>query len=247
VIECEAELDVVAVYTGSVLGNATLATMETERVPARQVSVPCCVALSPTPINTGPLTQAGTTPWQSPWLITAVPSSGSTLVLGDPAPISAISSVCTWQQSYDTNIYAWVGTDCPGGSTGPTGPNDDYVYTLYFCLCCDFRNVVLHFEFWAADMGEVFLNDGGVSLSLSGAPAFYDTVYLTNAIPNDPNYVLGKRFVCGMNHLDIHVQHTNAGPSGLMVLGTISADSGGYCPPGTGSVVVFPAFPFRSP
>ena len=233
VIECEAELDVVAVYTGSVLGNAALATMETERVPARQISVPCCVGLDHATVSTGPLTQVGTTPWQTPWLITVVPGgSGSTLVLGD-APLSNVTPSC-WTPSPDPSCVAWVGTDCPGSTV-----DGDYVYTLYFCLCCDFSNVVMSFKFWADDDAQVFLNGLSLASYTTATGSGAGTVWVSSAGPDDPNHL----FVCGMNRLDIVVTNSAQGPSGLMVQGWINADSGGYCmgllPSG-----YFPIYPF---
>lgn len=225
VIECEAELDVVAVYTGSILGNFALATMETERVPARVTRVSCCVGLNPTTINTGPLTSQWppNTPWQSPWLITEVPVV-STLVLGD-APLSSYIPGCSWPPPSDPSA-GWVGTNCPcsGGSTGP----GDYVYTLYFCLCCDFSNVVLSFKFSADDIvADVLLNDQQLDPSYSSGYGATGWVWLSSASPNDPNNL----FLCGMNHLDIKVTNASQGPSGLMVeFGTIFAETGGYCP-----------------
>jgi hypothetical protein len=154
-------------------------------------------------IRTGPST---------PWLITKVPGSGSTLLVG-PAPVSA--SCSAWETPSNANV-TWVGTPC-NGATG-AGP---YVYEYTFCLCAGYSKVEMQFLLWVDDTAQVFLNNwpiGTASACLGPGSQI-----------NDSSANVLNHFVVGVNTLRIEVLNSG-GPSGMMVSGWIGAEVGMCCP-----------------
>jgi hypothetical protein len=165
-------------------------------------------------ISTGPCT---------PWLITQVPSSGSTLQVG-PAPVSA--SCLPWASPPNANV-TWVGTPC----TGTTGPGT-YVYEYTFCLCDCYSNVQMKFHLWAEDSAKVFLNGPQIfGTPLVPLPSWWSAPggYLVEV--SSPNCATPNGFVIGVNKLRIEVLNASPGPSGMMVSGWIGAHVGSCCPP----------------
>jgi len=165
-------------------------------------------------ISTGPCT---------PWLITQVPLSGSTLQVG-PAPVSA--SCLPWASPPNANV-TWVGTPC----TGTTGPGT-YVYEYTFCLCDCYSNVQMKFYLWAEDSAKVFLNNGPqiFGTPLVPLPSWWSAPggYLVDV--SSPNCATPNGFVIGVNTLKIEVSNASPGPSGMMVSGWIGAYVGRCCP-----------------
>jgi hypothetical protein len=166
-------------------------------------------------ISTGPC---------SPWLITQVPFSGSTLQVG-PAPLSTPGVGCLWLQPSSSNV-AWVGTSCPGA----TGPGT-YVYEYTFCLCDCYSNVQMKFRLWAEDSAKVFLNGpqifGTPSVPL---PDWWSAPWGYLVEVSSPNCATLNGFVIGVNTLRIEVSNASPGPSGMMLSGWIGAYVGRCCP-----------------
>lgn len=214
VIESRTELDVVAVYTGSVLDNEALATMETERVPARQIPAlpstnPCCGKLALT-ISTGAVQ----------WEITQVPAAGSCLAVG-PAPTAASSGWVT-----PPTGSSWIG-DTSAGCPGP----GHYYYRYTFCLCEDFSDVHMQFTVWADNyVVEVLLN--GIPILGTPTPPTPSPSSTWWFAPGSAGYLIDvlSGFVPGQNTLVIHVYNYGL-ISGLLVSGAIEAGVGKCCCP----------------
>jgi hypothetical protein len=157
-------------------------------------------------ISTGPCT---------PWLITQVPFSGSTLQVG-PAPL--VSTLPSGWYPPPAAYIAWVGT----GATG-SGP---YAYEYTFCLCSGYSNVDMKFYLWVDDSADVYLNTTllGSFPNNSGLPTGYlvQVQSLDSTVPNG--------FLLGPNKLRIIVSNGFPGPSGMMVSGWIGAYVGRCCP-----------------
>jgi hypothetical protein len=134
VIESEAELDVVGVYTGAAVQDGRLGAMHMERVPAR--IIPRCKDLR-MDISTG----------VAQWWLTAVP--GPPFVVG-PAPI-ATPPCSAWVPA--TGSAKWVGTS--GSNSGAKG---DYTYELSFCLCWTFQNAQINLKLWSDNHAKLFFN-----------------------------------------------------------------------------------------
>lgn len=171
----------------------------------------CCGGMDLT-ISTGP--------W-SHWEIVEIPSSGSTLQV-DPAPLSTIGSGCPWAQPSSPNI-GWVGTPCPGGTTGA----GTYVYEYTFCLCSSYTDVEMRFYLWSDDCATVYLNGNPIATSTgtcwSGPGCLVDVHSPDPTVPNG--------FVTCTNRLRIEVAHDGVGPSGMMLSGWVGAHVGSCCPP----------------
>jgi hypothetical protein len=208
VIQCEEELDVVAVYAATVDECAShgLSTIETERVPARVV--PRGRDLS-TNISTG----------VAAWMITSVPN-GSHLSVG-PAPIS--NAPCgDWVMPWVAGVQwgaQWVGmSNCVASEDG----GYDYDYT--FNLCCDFYDARICLRLWVDDDAKVYLND------MSQAVATVSSNYwLSNITPT----WITHGFRVGQNTLRIHVTNVDHEgdntTTGIMVDGWLCVEAGN-CP-----------------
>jgi hypothetical protein len=220
VVESQTELDVVAVYTGSVLYNRALATMETERVPARQIPAlpstsPCCGELALT-ISTG----------QALWELVQVPTS-SCLTVGPAQPVS-YSGWVTPPTGCD-----WVGdvsSGCPG--------KGDYYYRYEFCLCKDFSGVDMSFTLWADnDVAEVLLNGNPIYGTPTPPASSPTSMWWFSPTPPAPGYLVhawsngqNDYFQPGQNTLVVHVYNYHS-VSGLLVSGSIFASLGKCCCP----------------
>jgi hypothetical protein len=213
VIECDWELDVVGVYTGSHLEDRQLETMEIERVVAR----PLCqdVRLS---LATG----------VADWWLTTVPST-STLVTG-VAPVS-LPRLSVWATPTQSGAQ-WVGTrDTPGQDTTAVG---QYTYTLSFCLCRGFRNAQMELDLWADNRAELFFN--GISL---GFTTGYSDPLVTEAFhTGDVRHfsIPNGAFLVGTNTLTVVVGNdplasspTTPTASGMLLQGWLFAEAG-VCP-----------------
>jgi hypothetical protein len=212
VIQCEEELDVVAVYAGTVEEQTPhgLSTIETERVPARMV--PRGRDLSAN-ISTG----------VAPWVISSVPLVGSTLTAGLLAPIS--NPKCgAWVDPVAANVQwgaVWVGeSNCTWTGKGV------YTYDYTFDLCCGFHDARICFRLWADNNATVFLNDMSTPVTTVtgnfGATAVAP-IYITSG------------FLVGPNLLRIEVENMNPNPglpaqtSGMMLDGRMCVEAG-ICP-----------------
>ncbi len=207
VIQCEEQLDVVAVYSGNALGNGELATIETERVPSRLV---------PRGRDFGAYISTGV----AAWMITSVPA-GSSLSVG-PAPVSSPQCPFNWTTPGAAGVLwgaQWVGMS--DGVPTTTG-NYDYVYT--FQLCCNFYNAEIHFNLWADDSAEVFFNGVKKASAMDncGGPALAVDI--------------ADGFRVGTNVLRIAVRNRNSSSgdpttSGMMLDGWLFAEAAvGNCP-----------------
>ena len=198
VIQCEEELDVVGVYTGSELPDndlkkIRLEALHMERIPARLL--PRCKDLK-IDISTG----------VEDWQIVDPLPAGSTLQTG-PAPI-ALPVHASWATP-PNNKVKWVGS--AGNSSTGIG---DYIFELTFCLCWTFSNPLLNFLLWADNKADVSLN--GLQIATTPADAFH---------ANDQTTVSTMAgFIVGTNTLRI-VVHNSSGPCAMMVSGGLSAGS----------------------
>jgi hypothetical protein len=160
VIESRVELDVVAVYTGSVLENHALATMETERVPAREIAIPVplpCQGLLDLTISTGAVQ----------WILAGAAAQEVAGYSGWALPPAGCS---------------WV-----GDSTSPWPAADVYDYEYEFCLCEGFDNVEMQFRLWADNSATVLLNNQALILAYPAGSGWWTTGCLVHVIEGDNN------------------------------------------------------------
>lgn len=204
VIQCEEELDVVAVYAGTVAvfgAGQELSTIETERVPARRVPRGQDLSVN---ISTGVV----------PWIITSVPAAGSNLGVG-LAPVS--SPQCSaWVTPVAAGVQwgaQWVGMS---NYVSTAGGAYDYVYT--FNLCCSFYNARICLRLWADNDATIFLN---------GA-AILSTIDNFNISSISPIYITSG-FLVGQNTLLIRVFNDPGTTSGMMLDGRLCVEAGA-CP-----------------
>jgi hypothetical protein len=219
VIESEQELDVVAVYSGNALGNGELSTMETERVPARRV---------PRGQDYGAYIGTCLVPWQ----ITSVPPSSpctgamTNLSVGQAPCSSGCTQGMGWvtpPAAGVTSGVAWVGTsNCDGTAGG------DYTYVYTFQLCCNFYSAEIHFQLWADNSSDVYLNNSPVlGSTMDNANSMLGlTISITQS----------QWFRVGLNTLRIVVHNRNSSGSvctatGMMLDGWLFAEAAlGNCP-----------------
>jgi hypothetical protein len=222
IIECEQELDVVAVYSGNMLCNGELATMETERVPPRVV---------PRGQDYGTYISTCSMPWT---ILSVLPSSPP--CTGSMTNLSAgqapCSSGCTQGQGWVTPLdagvpsgVAWVGTsNCDKTAGG------DYTYVYTFQLCCYFYSAEIHLRLWADNSSEVYLNN---------SPLLGSTMDNCNALSGVAIDILESTspyFCVGLNTLRIVVHNRNSSAgvctaTGMMLDGWLFAEAAvGNCP-----------------
>ena len=100
------------------------------------------------------------------------------------------------------------------------GPNGDYLYRLCFCLDDRATNVVITLRARADDDGQIFLNGNFVA----NTAAFSD--------PNPPVINVNPAFlVAGENCITVRVQNIGGAPTGLNMIGSITARGGKCCCP----------------
>jgi len=222
VLESPCELDAVAVYTGGAAGPAghpaNLAVLDVERVPARRICA--CQDLS-LDLSTG------ATPWT---LVSAVDLSNSPLPgIVTPRPATIIQPADqnpNWASLLPAN---WISVR----DTAASLPNGFYVYQRCFTLCSDFENARIDLHFVADDNAKVWLNNNQVP----GPTGTWTT-------PTALSITYPSWFLPGLNCLSFVVPNTG-GPSGLDVLGKVTADRGACgdgcgCCCGEGGDVVYP-------
>jgi hypothetical protein len=135
VIECCEELDVVGVYTGSIIQDGKLSTMHMERVPARLI--PVCTEKE-TDISTG----------IANWRLTTIPIDS---IIG-----TGLAPICNpkhgaWANPPRPAVY-WLGTK------NDTKPGD-YIYELHFNLSWEIQNSKITGKLWADNSAIVYLNN----------------------------------------------------------------------------------------
>ena len=194
VIESEAELDVVGVYTGAAVQDGRLGAMHMERVPVR--IIPRCKDLK-MDISTG----------VAQWRLAPPLPPGSTppMVVG-PAPIS-MPPCSAWVPA--TGSAKWVGTS--GSNSGAKG---DYTYELSFCLCWTFQNAQINLTLWADNQAKLLFNNSPTTPPATGSDAFTGSGLAVN---------ITSGFIVGMNKLTVVVTN-NGGPTGMLLSGALSAN-----------------------
>lgn len=208
VIQCEEELDVVAVYAGTVDECAShgLSTIETERVPARRV--PRGQDLSAN-ISTGAAT----------WMIASVPPNSALSVGAAPTSNPTCSA---WVLPSAAGVQwgaQWVGTSGVA-VTASTTPIDYYNYEYTFNLCCDFYDARICLRLWSDNQSDVYLNNIHVG-SVSGTGNF--------STPSITPIWITHGFLVGQNTLRIRVANNFDSESGIMLDGWLCVEAGA-CP-----------------
>lgn len=194
------ELDVVSVYTA---GAPNVATLHTERVPARRIPY------VPPPPSCGDLNQNLNT-GVADWRVKSDPDGSTT----EPRAASLITSPHPLWGSLPG--AQWIGPKPNGGQTGTAGK---HVYETCFCLCSGFTNARLSLRWYGDDVSSAFLNGHplGTPTSFSSTPGLAQT--------NDQSF-----FVVGQNCVTVEVNNA-LGPTGLDAAGSVTATAG-KCPAG---------------
>lgn len=194
------ELDVVAVYSA---GTPTVATLHTERVPARR-NVPCPdLDLN---LNTG----------QAQWRVLSGP--------GVTPGAAAIVTTPPWQTTTCPNAR-WVSATAAG--TAPQGiPSPStYRYEVCFCLCSGFDQPTLSFQLLADNGATAYLNGTAPgNMIATKIPPNGHLGLPATAIATATNLLRP-----GQNCITVDVQELHPGtPTGLLVCGNLKA-KGGSC------------------
>lgn len=140
------------------------------------------------------------------WVVTLDASGGIV-----PRPATVITPHPVWQTFPNSQ---WI-------SANYFGPNGDYEYRFCFCLDDRFKNPLLNLRLRADDAGQVFLN----GTFIGNAAAFTD--------PNPPVISVNNAalFHPGENCIVVRVQNIGGAPTGLNMIGSLTAQDGKCCCP----------------
>ncbi|MFZ1220788.1 MAG: hypothetical protein WAO00_15955 [Chthoniobacterales bacterium] len=154
IIECSAQLDVVAVYGTAVAGGeAPVNAFHTERVEPRCLPVCDDFGLD---ISTG----------VADWYVKG-PGTGAGF-----AQATLSSPTSPWAAPFGGSLWVIPGTLKSDG---------EYTYRLPFKLCSGFRNPILRVQFLADYFANVFLNGHQISPHHTAAPDFSSATFFTNS------------------------------------------------------------------
>ncbi|MBM3788086.1 MAG: hypothetical protein FJW30_27390 [Acidobacteria bacterium] len=218
VIESEADLDVVAVYTSASSPGALVNTFHTERVQAR--CVPRCEDLV-ADLSTG------VAAWE---FRRHADKTFSAPTLGKGSPSWADLGGAQWLR--------------PANAEGST----EYVYQFCFDLCTGFENPTLELQVLADNHARVELNGtplAGPNYVPAGTnPHLYHTAKGANAFKTPGTATAApNQFRAGRNCLTVIVAN-EGGPSGLALHGTLEVERG-RCPGSTPGRLRCPGVSYR--
>jgi len=141
------------------------------------------------------------------WVVTLDPISSTT----EPRPATVVTPHTSWATFPNSQ---WISADY-------FGPNGDYEYRFCFCLDDRFKNPLLTLRLRTDDDGQVFLNGNFIG----NAAPFSD--------PNPPVISTNNAafFQPGENCVIVRVQNIGGAPTGLNMVGSVTAQDGKCCCP----------------
>jgi hypothetical protein len=138
------------------------------------------------------------------WIVTIDPNGGTV-----PRPSTTVTPHPSWVTFPNSS---WV-------SANYFGVNGDYEYKFCFCLDPRARNPVLSLQVRADDFGQVYLNG-----NLLGNASGFSVVNVPAISTSNPSY-----FHPGENCIVVKVQNVGGAPTGLNMIGSVTALDGKCC------------------